>query len=137
MFMNLESFVNIDDELSALLADYAAFIGDDAGLPAEIAAAVFVDPATETTMVIDPMLPDDGAVFGDAPTVVDAGVSADPADTAPDMTVPDATAPAEVSIVIEADAVLQIDAADFGLDLDSSILFVGRGFSSHSFTDLP
>ncbi len=138
MFSALEFSISIDDELSALLADYAAFTDGEAGLPVDVTTA----DATDLVAVVDPMTAADAMVFTGSTAPADAGAPGDPAaGPAPDP------APADVPADLAADATLdlaglpsldglvQLDGD--GFDLDLSILDVGRGFGQFGFNDLP
>lgn len=132
MFSTIEFAISIDDELAALLADYAAFTGDDSGLAVEVAVVDFVDPA----VVVDPMASGDTVVFtGEtAPVDPDAGPATDPA-TDPAVVATDEPAPTDVALDLPGlDGLFQMDGD--GFDLDLTVLEVGRAFGQ-GFIDLP
>ena len=129
MFSTVEFAISIDDELAALLADYAAFTGDDSGTGGELPLVGLTDPA----VVVDPMASGDTVVFtGEtAPVAPDADDVTDPAVVATDAPVPD-------DIIVDLpslDGLFQADGDAF--DLDLTILEVGRAFGQSGFTDLP
>ena len=129
MFSTIDIAISLDDELAALLADYAAFTGDDSGVAVDVPVVDFVDPA----VVVDPMASGDTVVFtGEtAPVDPDAGPATDPAVVATDAPAPD-------DIIIDLpglDGLFQLD--DDAFDLDLTILEVGRAFGQSGFTDLP
>ena len=130
MFSAIEFSISIDDELSALLTDYAAFTGD-----------VTAVGATDPLAVVDPMATADAMTFTGvtAPAVVDAPV--DPAPTPATNIATDipADTPTDATIDLSSlpglDGLVQLD--DGGFDLDLTILDVGRGFGQFGFNDLP
>lgn len=144
MFSTIEFAISIDDELAALLADYAAFTGDDSGLTVEVPVVDMTDPtlvgdATTTSdpvdpsVVVDPMASGDTVVFtGEtAPVAPDADPATDPAVVATDE-----PAPADVALDLPTlDGLFQMDGD--GFDLDLTVLEVGRALGQFGFTDLP
>lgn len=126
MFSAIEVYFSIDDELSALLADNVAFVGDGSATivdPSDAGLAPVV--AGDSLVVVDPMMPADSVVFTGAtdPTVVA------PSDPAPlDPAAGDAVLPGP-------DVLLLVD--DSGFDLDLSILDIGRALGQFGFNDLP
>lgn len=142
MFSAIEFSISIDDELSALLADYTAFTGDGSASAGDLPQVLPSDPALvpavalDPLAVVDPMVSADPMVFtgGTAAVASDAGVAADPAPA----TVGDAAPtdlPVDVTGLPGLDGLVQLD--DGGFDLDLTILDVGRGFGQFGFNDLP
>ena len=132
------------DELAALLADYAAFTGEDSGLTVEVPLvdmtdpAVVVDAATTTdpvdpSVVVDPKASGDTGVFTGETAPVDP--DADPA-TDPAVIATDEPAPTDVAVDLPSlDGLFQMDSD--GFDLDLTVLEVGRALGQFGFTDLP
>lgn len=146
MFSTLEINISIDDELAALLADYAAFIGESGEFAVETPVVDLPDTtlepavASDPGLVVDPMASADTVVFtGDtAPVVVDTGVTGDPepvptTDLPPADALTDALSDATVAPDLEG----LVLAEDYAFDLDATILEVGRAFGQFGFTDLP
>lgn len=129
MFSTIEFAISLDDELAALLADYAAFTGDESGVAVDVPVVDVVDPA----VVVDPMASGDTVVFtGEtAPVDPDAGPAVDPAVVATDEPAPTDVTPDLPGL----DGLFQVD--DGGFDLDLTVLEVGRAFGQFGFTDLP
>ena len=144
MFSTIEIAISLDDELAALLADYAAFTGEDSGLTVEVPLvdmmdpAVVVDAATTTdpvdpSVVVDPMASGDTVVFTGETAPVDP--DADPA-TDPAVIATDEPAPTDVAVDLPSlDGLFQMDSD--GFDLDLTVLEVGRALGQFGFTDLP
>ena len=126
MFMTLEPLINIDEELAALLVDFAAFAAADTGLVVETALA--------DLDVVDPMTGDDGSVFADpsARGVADAGVPASLVDATTLVAGLDDAAPSDLTPTFDFDAMLL--AGDFAFDLEALILAVGQNLQSLSFS---
>lgn len=55
MFSAIEFSISIDDELSALLADYAAFTGDGSAPAGDLPLVLPSDPAPAPTVAPDPL----------------------------------------------------------------------------------
>ena len=142
MFSTLEINISIDDELAALLADYAAFIGDSGEFAVEtpevdLPDATLESPVTsDPDLVVDPMASADTVVFtgATAPVVVDTGVTGDP-EPVPTTDLPPADALADAAVAPTLEGVLLPE--DVAFDLDLTILEVGRAFGQFGFTDLP
>eukprot|EP01035_Chromulina_nebulosa_P008151 gene8150-11037_t len=119
MFLAIETSISIDDELAALLADYAAFVGDgstptvDDSPDTALAPTVAADPL----VVVDPMTTSDPVVFTGV-TSPDAGDPAAPVDT---TAVTSATAsdpapadpPVDGGVLPGVDVFVQTDDGDF------------------------
>lgn len=133
MFMPSEmAFISIDDELAALLADFEAFVGDD-GAPAEESS----DPADDQGPVLDPLLTDDGAVFGESttPTVTDGDVLPGVDETPTTALEPGEVTDADAPFTFDLDAL--VETGDAAYDPDPGMLLIGRRFDSLDFSDLP
>lgn len=137
MFSTIEISVSIDDELVALLADYAAFIGEDSGTVVDQPVLDPNDPA----VVMDPMASGDPVVFTGETAPADLDPGADPdAVPAADSTEVAADQPVPVDVDVDVDlpnfeGFFQVD--DGGFDLDLTLLEVGRAFGQSGFIDLP
>lgn len=161
MFTTLEISVSIDDELAALLADYASYLGDDGGLaltspfvdsgdqtvastdlavtdttaattPTDL--AVDPAPATDLATVVDPMASGDTVVFtGSTAPVTDGSASSTDATDAGDP--PPADLAIDPASLPGLDGLIEISDGGFAFDL--TILEVGRTFGGPSFMDLP
>lgn len=126
MFSTIELAISLDDELAALLADYAAFTGDDSGTAVDV-------PVVDPGVVVDPMASGDTVVFTGETAPVDPDVDTV---TDPAVVTMDDPAPTDVTIDLPAlEGLFQVD--DGGFDLDLTILEVGRAFGLSGFTDLP
>ena len=129
MFSTVEFAISIDDELAALLADYAAFTGDDSGVAVDVPVVDVFDPA----VVVDPMASGDTVVFTGETASVDPGTGTV---TDPAVVVTDAPASDDIALDLPSlDGLFQMDGDAFALDL--TILEVGRAFGQFGFTDLP
>ena len=136
MFMTIEPIFNVDEELAALLADFAAFAAAESGVVVETALADLevVAPVTDPAPVVDPMTDDDGSVFADlpAPGVSDAGVPASPVDVMTLVASLDDAALSDLTATFDVDAMLL--AGDFAFDLEALILAVGQNLESLNFS---